>query len=442
MKKALDGILAQKEKTTNGCPEDSNPARAGHAIPSTSRTYEAECIFYQKTNKYAKRQKTREVLVKCRELRADTKIRNATTKKLDSRILGIVSRDIVAAEAHYHSSCYRFYTRGKTSQQKGAVSADDKEDEDIYEAAVSQSYSELFHYIRMKLFGTPKVLMMTDVTSRLVASMKSFGVDQVQDSTKKHLRQGIEEFGGFLHIIQDHNGKLLISPDSLTVQKLVRENQSLKKQLKTLSRGDAKELQTKAAKQLRADIKTKAKDIYQSWPPEIESVKPDIVPESLLRFLRTLLTGSNKSRSSAAGGNSVNELRYQLICVKRREAESSQLPPCRDCLSLHAQRANFQAAIWRRCLEPKANMPSPSEHGWTEEDGKLNILWMRSAPAPEVVLELLACKCSRVCKLPDCACLVNGLTCTDMCKLQTCTNQAVQQQEPDLEPDSEDSQDE
>ncbi|KAG0698430.1 hypothetical protein GWK47_002980 [Chionoecetes opilio] len=152
-------------------------------------TNEAECIFCQKTNKYAKRQKTREVLVKCRELRADAKIRNAATKKLDSRILGIVSRDFVAAEAHYHRSCYRFYTRGETSQQKGAISADDKEDEDIYEAAVSQSYSELFHYIRMELSGTPKVLIMTDVTSRLVASMKSFGVDQVQDSTKKHLRQ-------------------------------------------------------------------------------------------------------------------------------------------------------------------------------------------------------------------------------------------------------------
>ncbi|KAG0730359.1 hypothetical protein GWK47_028417 [Chionoecetes opilio] len=262
MKKALGGILAQNEKTTNGCPEDSNPARAGRAIPSTSRTYEAECIFCPKTNKYAKRQKTREVLVKCKELRGDAKIKNAATKKLDSRILGIVSRDIVAAEAHYHRSCYRFYTRGEISQQQGGVSADDKEDEDIYEAAVSQSYSELFHYIRMELFGTPKVLMMTDVTSRLVASMKSFGVDQVQGSTKKHLRQRIEkEFGGFLHIIQDHNGKLLIYPDGLTVQELVKKNQSLKKQLKTLSRGDAQELQTKAAKQLRADIKTKAKDI-------------------------------------------------------------------------------------------------------------------------------------------------------------------------------------
>ncbi|KAG0727937.1 hypothetical protein GWK47_033565 [Chionoecetes opilio] len=129
MKKALDGILAQKEKTTNGCPEDSNPARAGRAIPSTSRTYEAECIFCQKTNKYAKRQKTREVLVKA-----------------------------------------LVWTKCRT--------------------------------------------------------------------TKKHLWQRIEkEFGGFLHIIQDHNGKLLIYPDSLTVQEFVRENQSLKKQLKTLSRG-------------------------------------------------------------------------------------------------------------------------------------------------------------------------------------------------------------
>jgi hypothetical protein len=48
MKKAIDGILAQKEKTTKGCPEDSIPGRAGRAIPSTSRTYEAECIFCQK----------------------------------------------------------------------------------------------------------------------------------------------------------------------------------------------------------------------------------------------------------------------------------------------------------------------------------------------------------------------------------------------------------
>ena len=102
---------------------------------------------------------------------------------------------------------------------------------------------------------------------------------------------------------------------------------------------------------------------------------------------------SNKSRSSIAGDNSVNELRYQLFCAKRAAAESSQLPPCIDCLFLHTERANFQAAIWGRCLEAKPNVPMPNEHGWTEEDSKLNILWMCSASAPEAVLKLLVCKC-------------------------------------------------
>jgi len=154
--------------------------------------------------------------------------------------------------------------------------------------------------------------------------------------------------------------------------------------------------------------------------------------EKLEQFTCAMYAGSssNKSRSSTAGDNSVNELRYQLLCAKRGAAESSQLPLCRDCLFLHTHRANFQAAIWGCCLEAKPSVPSPNEHGCTEEDSKLNILWMRSASAPEVVLKLLACKCSWVCihKLPDCTRLVNGLTCTDMCKLQTCTNQAVQQQ--------------
>lgn len=163
--------------------------------------------------------------------------------------------------------------------------------------------------------------------------------------------------------------------------------------------------------------------------------------EKLEQFTCEMYAG-NKSRSNTIGTKRVNELLYQLFCAKRGEAESSRLPPCTDCLFLHTQRAYYQAVIWRRCLEAKPNIPNPSDHGWTEEDGKLQILWMRSAPAPEVVLELHACKCSRVCKLPECTCLANGLTCTDMCKLQNCTNQAVQEQEPELQQDSEDSEDE
>ena len=51
---------------------------------------------------------------------------------------------------------------------------------------------------------------------------------------------------------------------------------------------------------------------------------------------------------------------------------------------------------------------------------------MRSPPARDAVLTLLACKCVLSCKLPKCTSKANGLACTDMCKLQLCSNQRQQ----------------
>ena len=108
---------------------------------------------------------------------------------------------------------------------------------------------------------------------------------------------------------------------------------------------------------------------------------------------------------AASRTTEVKDLRYQLVCAKRGEIESSLLPLCRDCLFIHFIRANYQAAIC--LLVPQCQtVPSVDEY------------WMRSSPAPYVVLELLACKCVRSCKLPKCTCMANGLACADMCKLQ------------------------
>ena len=100
------------------------------------------------------------------------------------------------------------------------------------------------------------------------------------------------------------------------------------------------------------------------------------------------------------------------------------MPPCKDCLYLHAARANYQAAIWHRSLQADPEVPSPIEcKGWTlSEEGELLITWMTGAPAPEVVLEFLSCKCKKSCKLPTCHCMVNGLRCTQACTLQECEN--------------------
>ena len=99
----------------------------------------------------------------------------------------------------------------------------------------------------------------------------------------------------------------------------------------------------------------------------------------------------------------------------------------------HSLRANYQAAVSRRSSERCPDIPSPVGSGWCTEDGKLVIDWMGDQPAPQAVLEVLSCQCSRSCKLPSCSCVVNGLKCTDMCRLQDCTKK------PEDDNDAEDS---
>ena len=45
--------------------------------------------------------------------------------------------------------------------------------------------------------------------------------------------------------------------------------------------------------------------------------------------------------------------------------------------------------------------------------------------APDAVLELLACSCPKEYTIESCACLINNLKCTAMCKLKTCANQPL-----------------
>ncbi|KAI4811883.1 hypothetical protein KUCAC02_014754 [Chaenocephalus aceratus] len=148
--------------------------------------------------------------------------------------------------------------------------------------------------------------------------------------------------------------------------------------------------------------------------------------------------------ASSSTTSDVNELRYQLFCAQRGEVESSQLPPCKDCLHMHVLRANYQTAIWRRCLVSEPVVPDPKGCGWTTgDDGSLEIEWMQGSPAPDAVLQLMSCKCACICKLPACVCLENQLKCTDMCKLQTCTNQRSEDEdEVAVELDESDTDDE
>lgn len=122
------------------------------------------------------------------------------------------------------------------------------------------------------------------------------------------------------------------------------------------------------------------------------------------------------------GISDVNQCRYAVFCAKKGEAESHQLPPCQDSLRKHCLRANYQAAVWKNSLRNN-DVPSPVGHGWSQEQDKLVIDWMSGLPAPRAVLELIACTCRKACKDDSCDCILNGLKCTDLCRLTTCSNQ-------------------
>ena len=165
-----------------------------------------------------------------------------------------INRELVAAEGHYHRSCCRAYTRGKAADTSDAMEQDDSEAQ--YEVADMHSHDELFLYMRNELFLNPQIIPMTDLTSRLLSSMTSFGISHVKDSTKKHLRRKLEaEFAGSIHIIPDNKGKLLVYPDSLSMSELTKHAHALNMELrhaKTVNTGDVVK---KAALQMRNNIK-------------------------------------------------------------------------------------------------------------------------------------------------------------------------------------------
>ena len=121
-------------------------------------------------------------------------------------------------------------------------------------------------------------------------------------------------------------------------------------------------------------------------------------------------------------GCSTNSLRYKIYCSKQGKLEAKSIPPCLDSLKLHASRANYQAFVWRQSLIAKPEIPAPLEYGWEMEDGAIAIKWNTVKPAPEEVLELMFCTCSRRCVQESCLCIQNGLFCTDACLKKDCEN--------------------
>ena len=137
-------------------------------------------------------------MVQCRDLRADDSIRKSAMKKKDSRILAIASREIAAAEACYHRTCYKGYTRAEASP---TIASDgcNKSLEDEYTNLELEAYQMLFDYIRSDVLANEKIVKLTELTEVLALYLTSLGVEEIKLSTKKHIRRNLQtEFGDVL----------------------------------------------------------------------------------------------------------------------------------------------------------------------------------------------------------------------------------------------------
>ena len=196
MKKFLETISKQ-QGTDNQEPTTAKRASITQSL-TTSPTYEHICIFCEKKSKYLRGTRNREPLVKCRDLRADHSIRKSAMKTKDSRILVIASREIVVAEASYHRTRYKGYSR---AEARPTIASDGCGEslEDEYTNLESDAYQMLFDYIRSDVLANEKIVRLTELTELLASYLTSLGVEEIKLSTKKHISRNLQaEFGDAL----------------------------------------------------------------------------------------------------------------------------------------------------------------------------------------------------------------------------------------------------
>lgn len=105
--------------------------------------------------------------------------------------------------------------------------------------------------------------------------------------------------------------------------------------------------------------------------------------------------------------------RVHLFC-KCKAPES--LPPTSDAARLHIRRANYQTLLWRQANIPIPALPSPTESGWKDVDGKLKPVLTSLPPVPKACREIVFCGCRKGCATKICSCRKADLPCTSACR--------------------------
>ena len=131
----------QKLDESTGSTEERR--RSSRQKTDQCTTYAKVCIFCDKSSKYIKNTRTREPLEQSCSMQSDVTLREIATQRMDSKILAITSRELVAAEARYHRSCYNNYTRQKKDSKKDSTETDSTETDSTETHSKEKSYAEI-----------------------------------------------------------------------------------------------------------------------------------------------------------------------------------------------------------------------------------------------------------------------------------------------------------
>lgn len=96
----------------------------------------------------------------------------------------------------------------------------------------------------------------------------------------------------------------------------------------------------------------------------------------------------------------INDLR---AAVFQNIKSLDKLPPTRDALTHHIQRANYQAFIWKTADRAMQTLPPPDECGWKLESSQLlPVTCLKIISKKD--LELITCQCKTDCRTNRCGC--------------------------------------
>ena len=115
----------------------------------------------------------------------------------------------------------------------------------------------------------------------------------------------------------------------------------------------------------------------------------------------------------------INNVRFKLFLKKKNP---DALPPTRDALKHHIDRAHLQSLIWKMANIPKPILPKATECGYKLIDNILMPILMTKAAIPESALKITSCNCTTHCKDNRCGCRKLGLKCNLYCGCANSSN--------------------